>query len=214
MRLAGADKNILSVPRMIASTIETTGRGFLLPESYSGAKRLSSNDREEGAWIGYGYYFNGRKNNMNELLNPQQRSSLHTTLLSFEKKLREAQSWLDGNEKEGILYKAKLKISEEHRRQGAREITQALDQIRSLSRSFELEKKEEDPLSLIRSEMVISWANLLDSRSAKLGRYGDIAAGLVEKLDPALRNLAETALYLSEIFEDHSINRSNENVQD
>ena len=107
-----------------------------------------------------------------------------------------------------------MQISEEHRWQGAREITQALDQIRSLSRSLELEKKEEDPLSLIRSEMVISWANLLDSRPAKLGRYGDIPAGLAEKLDPAVSNLAESALYLSEIFEDHSINRSNENVQD
>jgi len=151
---------------------------------------------------------------MNELLNPQQRSSLRTTLLSFEKNLREAQSWLDGDEKDGILYKSKLHMSEEHRRQCTRQIAEALGQVRSLSRSFELEKKEEDPLSLIRSEMVISWANLLDSRPAKLGRYGDIPAGLAEKLDPAVSNLAESALYLSEIFEDHSINRSNKNVQD
>ena len=139
---------------------------------------------------------------------------MRTTLVSFEKNLREAQSWLDGDEEDGILYKAKLQMSEEHRRQGARAIAEALGQIRSLSRSFEIEKKEEDPLSLIRSEMVISWANLLDSRSAKLGRYGDIGVGLAEKLDPAVSNLAETALYLSEIFEDHSINRSNKNVQD
>ena len=151
---------------------------------------------------------------MNELLNPQQRSSLRTTLLSFEKNLREAQSWLDGNKEDGILYKSELHLSEEHRRQCASKIAEALGQIRSLSRSLELEKKEEDPLSLIRSEMVISWANLLDSRPAKLGRYGDIPAGLAEKLDPAVSNLAESALYLSEIFEDHSINRSNENVQD
>jgi hypothetical protein len=151
---------------------------------------------------------------MNELLNPQQRSSLRTTLLSFEKNLREAQSWLDGDEEDGILYKAKLQISEERRQQAARKITEALDRIRLLSRSLELEKKEEDPLSLIRSEMVISWANLLDSRPAKLGRYGDIPSGLAEKLDPAVSNLAESALYLSEIFEDHSINRSNKNVQD
>lgn len=151
---------------------------------------------------------------MNELLNPQQRSSLRTTLLSFEKNLREAQSWLDGNEEDGILYKAKLHMSEEHRRQCARQIAEALGQIRSLSRSLELEKKEEDPLSLIRSEMVISWANLLDSRSAKLGRYGDISAGLAGKLDPAIGHLAETALYLSKIFEEHSINRSSKNVKD
>jgi len=151
---------------------------------------------------------------MNELLNSQQRSSLHHTIQSFEKNLREAQSWLEGAEEDGILYKAKLQISEEQRRQASREITEALDQIRSLSRTFELEKKEEDPLSLIRSEMVISWANLLDSRSAKLGRYGDISAGLAGKLDPAIGHLAETALYLSKIFEEQSINRSSKNVKD
>lgn len=81
---------------------------------------------------------------MNELLNPQQRSSLRTTLLAFEKNLREAQSRLEGDEEDGILYKAKLQISEERRRQGTREIAEALDRIMSLSRSFELEKKEED----------------------------------------------------------------------
>ena len=153
-----------------------------------------------------------RVNKMNELLNPQQRSSLRFTLQSFEKNLREAQSWLDGAEEDGILYKAEVRISEERRRQVTQEITDALYQIGSLSASFELEKKEENPLSLIRSEMVISWANLLDSRSAKLGRYGDISAGLAEKLDPAINNLAETALYLSKIFEDLSINRSDKNV--
>jgi hypothetical protein len=46
--------------------------------------------------------------------------------------------------------------------------------------------------------MVISRAGLLDSRSAKLGRYGDGSAGL------AVKAPAETALYLSKIFEDLS----------
>jgi hypothetical protein len=121
---------------------------------------------------------------MNPMLNPQQRSSLHMTLLAFEKNLRQAQSWLDGAEEDGILYKAKLQLSEERRRQATGEIARALDQIGSLRQSFELEKKEENPLALIRSEMTISWANLLDSRSVRLGRYGDVSAGLTDRLDP------------------------------
>jgi hypothetical protein len=139
---------------------------------------------------------------MTELLNPQQRSSLRITLQSFEKNLREAQSWLDGAEENGILYKAKLQISKAHRQQLTGEISEALNQIGALSRKFELEKKEENPLSLIRSEMVISWANLLDSRTAKMARYGNISTGLAAMLDPAVDDLAETALYLSKIFED------------
>jgi hypothetical protein len=79
---------------------------------------------------------------------------------------------------------------------------------------LELEKQEENPLSLIRSEMIISWANLLDSRPANLGRYGIVSAGLAESLDPAIINLADTALYLSKIFEDLSMNRSEKNVKD
>ncbi len=151
---------------------------------------------------------------MKHLLNSQQRSSLRNTLQAFERNLREARSWLDGAKQDGILYKAEVRISEEQRRQVNLEITRALEQIGSLSRSFELEKKEENPLSLIRSEMIISWANLLDSRPAKLGRYGDVDAGLMEKLDPAIINLAEMALSLSKIFEDLSINRSEPNVND
>lgn len=141
---------------------------------------------------------------MKDLLNPYQRSSLRNTLQEFEKNLRAAQSWLDGAEEEGILYEAKVHIPEERRRQVSFEIADVLNQIRELSLSFELEKKEENPLSLIRSEMVISWANLLDSRSAKLGRYGDVAAGLADKLDPTILDLAEKALYLSKVFEDLS----------
>jgi hypothetical protein len=151
---------------------------------------------------------------MNELLNAQQRSSLRSTLQSFERSLRQAQSWLGGAKEDGILYTAEVQIAEERRRQVNRDITTALDRIRSVSRSFELEKKEENPLSLIRSEMIINWANLLDSRSAKLVRYGSVPAGLAERLDPAVGELAETALYLSKIFEELSMNRSNKNVQD
>ena len=202
---------------MIASTIKIIGRGFLLPESSTGEQKASIRCVRRGearSWHDLDLYISEkfRVNKMNELLNPQQRSSLRMTLQSFEKNLREAQSWLDGGEEDGILYKVKVRITKERRQQVTREITEALNQIRALSQSFELEKKEENPLSLICSEMVISWANLLDSRSAKLGRYGDVSAGLAEKLDPAVINLAETALYLSKIFEDLSINRSDKNV--
>jgi hypothetical protein len=71
---------------------------------------------------------------MNDTLNSQQRSSLRSTLQSFERNLRTARSWLDGAREDGILYNARVQISEARRRQVNREITQALDQIGSLSR--------------------------------------------------------------------------------
>ena len=151
---------------------------------------------------------------MNDLLNPQQRSSLRGALQSFEKSLRDAQAWLDGAEENGILYNARVRMPEERRREVAREIAEALDHIGELSRSLQLEKKEENPLRLIGSELVINWANLLDSRSAKLSRYGNVAPDLEERLDPAMLDLAETALRLSSIFEDLVTGESDKNVED
>lgn len=151
---------------------------------------------------------------MSELLNPQQRSSLRGVLQAFEKSLRDAQAWLDGAVQDGILYSTRAQIPEARGREVAQEVAELLDQIGELSRSFDLEKREENPLRLIGSELVISWANLLDSSSAKLSRYGDVSPDLAERLDPAILYLAETALYLSNIFEDLAENRSDKNVQD
>jgi hypothetical protein len=139
---------------------------------------------------------------MKDLLNPSQRSSLRGVLTSVEKSLRLAQSWLDGAQEDGILYKANVQIPADRRRRISQEIAGALNEIRELSVTFDLEKREENPLALIRSELVISWANLLDSHSAKMGRYGAVSSDLAEKLDAAVLNLADTALHLSRVFED------------
>ncbi len=139
---------------------------------------------------------------MRDLLNPYQRSSLRTTLLSFEKSLRTAKAWLDGKEEYGILYRAKIDLSAARREEAQREIESALEQIAELSRVLEIEKEEADPLSMIRAEMSVAWANLWDSRSNKLARFGKVAEGLSQRLDPDIIRLADIAQRLVLVFSD------------
>ncbi len=137
---------------------------------------------------------------MKDLLNHYQWNSLRIRLRSFEESLRHALKWLDGYEEDGVLYSRKLILSEKNRKQARQKIRHALDQIAEISRLLDIPKETENSASLVRGEMTISWADLMDSRACKLGRFGDVHPGLSSKLDPQIQNLAEIAENLSAIF--------------
>ena len=137
---------------------------------------------------------------MKDLLNPYQWNSLRITLRAFEQNLRRAQEWLDGKEEHGTLYQSKLVLRADSRKKAQREINSALDQIAELSRLFEMSRENTNPASLIRGEMSVSWADLHDSRTHKLGRYGKVHPELSNVLDSQVQQLAEIAQNLSVIF--------------
>lgn len=137
---------------------------------------------------------------MEDVLNPYQRSSLRSTLIAFEKSLRSAEAWLNGKQEYGVLYSARLRLSNALRVEALREIRVALMQISKLSQRFQMEKREEDPLLTMRAEMSIAWANLWDSRSQKLARFGNVDEKLAQTLDPDVERLAEIAQRLALFF--------------
>lgn len=137
---------------------------------------------------------------MKNLLNAYQWNSLRITLLSFEESLHRAQAWLDGEEQRGLLYERRLTIPPKQQREAQREIRKALGLIAELSHLFELPKATENSTSLIRADMSVAWANLLDNRARKLGRYGDVHPELASALDPRIHKLAEAAQALTVIF--------------
>jgi len=61
-------------------------------------------------------------------------------------------------------------------------------------------RENTNPASLIRGEMSVSWADLHDSRTRKLGRYGKVHPELSNVLDSQVQQLAEIAQNLSAIF--------------
>ena len=145
-------------------------------------------------------FFINMDGRMKDLLNPYQWNSLRITLRTFEENLRRAQEWLDGKEEHGTLYQSKLVLHADSRKRAQREIKNALDQIAELSRLFEMPRENTNPASLIRGEISVSWADLHDSRTHKLGRYGKVHAELSSVLDYQVQHLAGIAQNLSMIF--------------
>jgi hypothetical protein len=134
------------------------------------------------------------------LLNPYQKNSLRITLRMFEENLRNALEWLDGREEDGFLYSRKLILSSDGREQAREYIEVALGVIEKLSLQFDLRKESNDAASMLGGELDIGWANLLDTRAKKLGRYGKVHPELLSVLDSDIQKLAEIAQQLSAII--------------
>lgn len=145
---------------------------------------------------------------MNNLLNPSQRRSLVITLRIFEEELNYIDTWLHASETSGILYHKKLLLSQEKIQLVKQIITTALEEIATLTNKFGFEPEEDNPASLICGMMSESWANLLDSQSTKLKRYGEVDPNLGKVLDPSIEKLAKLALELEYIFEDHCMGKN------
>jgi hypothetical protein len=141
---------------------------------------------------------------MKDLLNPDQLRSVTITLRTFEEDLLYAQAWLYDAEENGILYQRKLTISPESRSIAQERINAALEHIALLAREFGLESEVENSANLIRSKMSVNWANLLDTQSVKLKRFGEVDPKLVSALDPAVRQLSQLALELAAVFDEQS----------
>ncbi len=139
---------------------------------------------------------------VNDLLNPEQFRSVEITLRMFEENLRLIAAWLDDEEENGILYRRKLAFPAGRRKATRQRINAGLDQITSLAHALELPVEEKDIAGMIRGRLTESWANLIDSQSGKLKRYGKVDPRVKSSLDPAMQRLAELGKELEFLFED------------
>ena len=137
-----------------------------------------------------------------DLLNPIQKKSLRISLRRFEENLLQAQAWLDGREENGVLYHRELTLPAKRREQAEWVMKEARELIEKVSHDFDLPIETENAAALIRGEMSISWADLLDSRARELKRAGAVHPELSSALDPSIEGLAGIALRLTTIFSD------------
>lgn len=140
---------------------------------------------------------------MNDLLNDYQLNSLLTVLRIFEHNLHQADEWLQGKEESGILYQRQLRLPQGKRNSARRQIAKTLEQINDLAQKLNLPSEKQDPAGLIRGQLTVSWADLMDTRSLKLKRYGEVDPHLPEVLDPSINQLAQAAMALARIFDDN-----------
>jgi len=139
--------------------------------------------------------------NESDLLNPEQFRSVEITLRMFEENLRLISTWLDGKENNGILYRRELNFPSGRRKAVRQHIDAALNQIAILARTLELQPEEKDITGMIRGKLAESWANLIDNKSGKLNRYGDVDPRAASLLDPVILRLADLAKELETLFE-------------
>jgi len=141
---------------------------------------------------------------MSHLLNTSQHTSLAVVLRYFERSLRQAEMWLQGEESAGVLYRSSLRLSPERRAAALAHIPEALEGITRLAERFELPAVAESLASRIAAEMSVNWANLVDTRSAKLRRYGPVDPELYEVLDSEIEHLAQLAFLIASLVREGS----------
>jgi hypothetical protein len=151
---------------------------------------------------------------MKKIINPHQRLSVETTLRSFEASLHRALEWLDGKEVNGILLQEQVQFSKLQRAQIRKKIAQAFEEIAKTSQILALEKEERNPSALLRSEMYIAWANLLDNSATKLRRYGEVNPQLTKILDPQIMQLSQIAVDLANLFDNTDNEQGVQNEHD
>ena len=139
---------------------------------------------------------------MNDLLNSSQRRSVTVTLRGFETSLRQALAVLNGKSENGILFHETFRLPAPKQAEMRQAIETALSEIAGTRDLFDLESEERDAGGLIRSEMSVAWANLLDIQSKKLRGYGNINPKLVDILDPHVIQLSNLANNLANLFDD------------
>ena len=127
-------------------------------------------------------------------LNTAQKTSLSITLREFETRLRRLRVLLDH-------YETVVRLTPE----GVSRLRAMIDQqqvvIDELFRRFQLTRETIDVVQSMIAELSISWTQLADSLSNKLGRYGEVDPDLTSTLDPALNQLVEGCLSMVRLLE-------------
>jgi hypothetical protein len=136
---------------------------------------------------------------MSVLMNQAQRTSVFVALRTFEQYLRQLDRWLHGLEADGILYQYKMDLPLERRVLMQQKIATGLALVENLAQTLQFEPEVIDLVGAVRGQMSESWANLIDSRAAKLRRYGEVHPGLSQPLDPVLDRLVQIAAELAQL---------------
>ncbi len=136
---------------------------------------------------------------MDEILNPYQRMALKSVLDSFEQSLQYSSSWV-GSWKASIASDPDRPLSVDDCQEAMDLIAAARGEIAALRQALKLDAKAPNPCFRIQAEMMVARANLWDSRSKKLERFGHPAPSLAGILDPSLAHLSDLANKLASTF--------------
>lgn len=127
-------------------------------------------------------------------LNVAQKTSLGITLREFEVRLARLRVLVE-------QYESTRRLTPE----GVERLRQMIERqqaiIDDLFHRFQLKRETIDVVQSMIAELSISWTQLVDSRSDKLGRYGEVDPDLKATLDPAIDQMVEACLNMVHLLD-------------
>jgi hypothetical protein len=131
-------------------------------------------------------------------LNENQRRTVTTTLRLLEERLGEIERVIQSDEV-GILYRRRAHFTPTQVKQMRDLIAAMRAEIQRAATQFHLPSEEINPVRFIIGTLSLSWESLEDSRSRKLGAYGEVDPELNDTLDPILQHLIDLLFDLEDV---------------
>lgn len=134
------------------------------------------------------------------MLNKAQKSSLSITFRLVEQAMKEIKDLLTQKEGNGILYSIHDDFNPKLREVLSVKIQEVRKVIREVADRFKLKHKEDRATRKAFGKLPYLWEILTDARAQRLRRYGEIADGLEDELDPHIKALIAIMLEMEHLL--------------
>lgn len=114
---------------------------------------------------------------------------ISVTLSLLDKALCEFDHWACGNEIRSVLYEVRNTLSPAQRRLIASEVAGMKATLHEIRAELGLEASVHSVEKMIVGSCSILWTSLVELEGPRLRRYGEVAPGVTEYLDPRIASL-------------------------
>ncbi|NCO68205.1 MAG: hypothetical protein COY75_03295 [Nitrospirae bacterium CG_4_10_14_0_8_um_filter_41_23] len=134
------------------------------------------------------------------MLNEYQRRGLSITLQIVEKSIDDIEWILHNGDDIGILYEVRDNVPLTVKDELLRKISVIKDRIKIIADEFNLEKECIEASREVFGKLPYCWKILEDAKAKKLRRYGEVATGVEDVLDPDLDIIINLVLYMERLL--------------
>ncbi|MCU0644077.1 MAG: hypothetical protein MUC94_07420 [bacterium] len=127
----------------------------------------------------------------NKLLNNAQKNSLAVTLRLLEERILELKKLQSEQHIAGLLFRFENDVPSDQLPVLERNFDYLLELVEKGKQKFDLPERTTTFSSYLQAFTSYFWSLLMDEKSDKLARYGNVASGLKEELDPLIEQLID-----------------------